>query len=751
MTSTLARAIGATLLLGTSTFAFAQDAPIVLPGAPGEQSRVIGAEEALQLSDTSYAPGDVRFMQDMTVHHAQAVAMAALVEGRTNNEDIVAIAGRIDASQADEIEFMRDWLATRGQAEKAAMAMTMGDHAEHGMAPGADMHAGHSLMKGMATPAQMEALAAANGTEFDRQFLQLMIAHHMGAIEMVEQLHDQPGTAYDPVMFEFSNDVVSDQKTEIERMNEVAAGLSTDPRATLAAGFRDAGEAISNLRLVSAMPKPAGFFDPQNPAQLQPAILEDEDEDAKDEVAKADTRDGDEEEEPRFGQRGSLLSFANTDMAFSGDLLVAGNYHGFNAYRLGEDGVPQLVSSTVCPGGQGDVSIVGDLLVMSVQDSRARVDCGLQGVAGRVSEERFRGIRVFDISNPARPMQVGQVQTCRGSHTHSIVSADADRIVLYNSGTSYVREEDELAGCIDAPGDNRTAMFSIDVIEIPVANPSAARVVDRPRIFAAEGQISGLWRGGDHGDGTQDTRETDQCHDITVFPAKQLAAGACSGNGIILDISDPLKPVRIDDVVDSGFAYWHSATFNNDGTKVLFTDEWGGGGRPRCQAGDPMNWGANAIYEIENGKLEFRSLYKLPAPQSDMENCVAHNGSIIPVPGRDIFVQAWYQGGISVIDFTDAENPFEIAYFDRGPVDADQLVTGGYWSAYWYQGRIYGTEISRGLDIFALEPSEFLTKEEIAAAEAAQYEGEVFNPQTQTQVTWPAEVVEAAVASRQGG
>jgi len=499
------------------------------------------------------------------------------------------------------------------------------------------------------------------------------------------------------------------------------------------------------------MPKPAGFFDPQNPAQLQPAILEDEDEDAKDEVAKADTRDGDEEEEPRFGQRGSLLSFANTDMAFSGDLLVAGNYHGFNAYRLGEDGVPQLVSSTVCPGGQGDVSIVGDLLVMSVQDSRARVDCGLQGVADRVSEERFRGIRVFDISNPARPMQVGQVQTCRGSHTHSIVSADADRIVLYNSGTSYVREEDELAGCIDAPGDNRTAMFSIDVIEIPVANPSAARVVDRPRIFAAEGQISGLWRGGDHGDGTQDTRETDQCHDITVFPAKQLAAGACSGNGIILDISDPLKPVRIDDVVDSGFAYWHSATFNNDGTKVLFTDEWGGGGRPRCQAGDPMNWGANAIYEIENGKLEFRSLYKLPAPQSDMENCVAHNGSIIPVPGRDIFVQAWYQGGISVIDFTDAENPFEIAYFDRGPVDADQLVTGGYWSAYWYQGRIYGTEISRGLDIFALEPSEFLTKEEIAAAEAAQYEGEVFNPQTQTQVTWPAEVVEAAVASRQGG
>ncbi|MBU0668795.1 MAG: DUF305 domain-containing protein, partial [Alphaproteobacteria bacterium] len=738
MTSTLARALGATLLLGTSSFAFAQEAQIVLPGAPGEQSRVIGAEEALQLSDTSYAPGDVRFMQDMMVHHAQAVAMAALVEGRTNNEDIVAIAGRIDASQADEIAFMREWLETRGQSLTAPGGMPAGmDHSAHaarGTAAAAGMHADHTMMKGMATPAQMAALAAASGTEFDRQFLKLMIAHHMGAVDMVEQLHEQPGTAYDPVMFEFTNDVVNDQNTEIERMNAVAAGLSADPRATLAAGFRDAGEAISNLRLVRAMPKPAGFFDPQNPAQLRPAILEDEEgegepaavspdeassvdpETVAADVASTDPRDADEEEdEPRFGQRGSLLSFANTDMAFSGDILVAGNYHGFNAYRLGEDGVPQLVSSTVCPGGQGDVSIVGDLLVMSVEDARGRVDCGLGGVTDRVSEERFRGIRIFDISDVARPVQVGQVQTCRGSHTHSIVSADADRIVLYNSGTSYVREQDELAGCIDTPGDNRTALFSIDVIEIPVAEPAAARIVDRPRIFAADGQISGLWRGGDHGDGTQDSRRTDQCHDITVFPAKQLAAGACSGNGIILDISDPLKPVRIDDVVDTGFAYWHSATFNNDGTKVLFTDEWGGGGRPRCQAGDPMNWGANAIYEIENGNLEFRSLYKLPAPQSDMENCVAHNGSIIPVPGRDIFVQAWYQGGISVIDFTDAANPFEIAYFDRGPVDADQLVTGGYWSAYWYDGRIYATEISRGLDIFALEPSEFLTPAEIAA------------------------------------
>ena len=740
MTPTL-RTLAAGLLLSTATTALAQQAPIVLPGAPGAAPRVIDEDEATRLSDTRFSPADVKFMQDMIVHHQQAVDLAALVEGRSNNSDIVAIAGRIDASQADEIAFMREWLAERGQP--AAMQ----HHA------GMD-HAAHHLMMGMATPAQMAELGTLESTAFDRLFLQLMVRHHGGAIDMVETLHDQPGTAYDPMMFEFTNDLVKEQQAEIDRMNAILAELSDDPRANLAAGFRDAEEAISNLRLVAALPKPTGFYDPENPAQLAPRIAEDAEADEAGDLvdtARPDIREEEDEDgNPRFGERGSLLSFANTDMAFSGDLLVAGNYHGFNVYRLGDDGIPQLASSIVCPGGQGDVSIAGDLLLMSVQDSRARKDCGLQGIESNISDERFRGLRIFDISDVTRPRQVGQVQTCRGSHTHSIVSADDQRLVVYNSGTSYVRDDRELPGCFERGGDN-TALFSIDVIEIPLADPAAARIVDSPRIFAQDGRIAGLWRGGDHGEGTQETRVTDQCHDITVFPSLNLAAGACSGNGIILDIADPLAPKRLDDVTDTGFAYWHSATFNNDGTKVLFTDEWGGGGRPRCQAGDPMTWGANAIYAIEDGKLAFRSLYKLPAPQSDVENCVAHNGSIIPVPGRDIFVQAWYQGGISVIDFTDAENPFEIAYFDRGPVDADQLITGGYWSAYWYNGRIYATEISRGLDVFALSPSEFLTAEEIAAAEAAQYDGGVFNPQTQTQVSWPEAAIAAAAASRKGG
>ena len=720
----------AALLVTTAPLA-AQGAPIVLPGAPGAEPRVIDAAEAIALSDTRFSPADVSFMQGMIVHHQQAVDMAKLVRQRTNNEAVLKTADRIEAGQKDEMDFMRTWLEDRNL-----------DVAMQGMG-----HA-HHTMKGMASPEQMRELAAANGTAFDRLFLELMVAHHLGAVDMVDELHGVSGSAYDPVMYEFTNDVVSDQRSEIDRMNATLATLSTDPRATLKPGFRDAGEAISNMRHVGALQKPAGFFDPENPAQLQPIKERDK---GKDEAKNTSRRDGDEEEdEPQFGERGSLLSFAFTDMAFSGDTMVAGSYHGFNTYRLGQDGVPQLISSVVCPGGQGDVSIAGNLLVMSVEDRRGRIDCGLEGVDDKVSDERFRGLRIFDISDITRPKQVGLVQTCRGSHTHSIVDADDRRLIVYNSGTSYVRDSEEVPGCFSAGGDN-TALFSIDVIEIPVADPSKARIVDRPRVFARDGEIAGLWGGGDHGDGTQDTSQTNQCHDITVFPAKKLAAGACSGNGIILDISDPLKPQRIDDVTDKGFAYWHSATFNNDGTKVLFTDEWGGGGRPRCQAGDPKNWGADAFYGIENGKLVYRGTYKLPAPQGDKENCVAHNGSIIPVPGRDIFVQAWYQGGISVIDFTDDQNIHEIAYFDRGPIDKDQLVTGGYWSAYWYKGRIYATEISRGLDVFALEPSEFLTAEEIAAAEGALYADGVFNPQTQTQVTWPDALVAAAEDSRKGG
>ena len=711
-------------------------APIVQPGAPGEVGQTLTPIEAVAITDTSYSPDDVSFMQGMIPHHEQALVMAELVSERTNQAELGQIAGRIKASQKDEIEFMQSWLADRDEPVSNNDMSMRHSHSDH---------ANGSIMKGMATPEQMAELAAANATAFDRLFLQLMIAHHEGAVEMVENLLDQPGSAYDPVLFEFVGDVKNDQRVEIERMHALLVTLSEDPRANLKPGLNDAGIAIKNLKLVSSLSKPPGFIDPNNPNEIPKAKNPQQEKEGDEHKENDEGKDEEEAKrkptESESRQRYPMLSFSNTDMAFSGNTLVAGNYHGFNVYDLGNQGMPKLISSVVCPGGQGDVSIVGDLLIMSVQETRSRLDCGLQGIAEDVSEERFRGLRIFDISDLSEPKQVGAVQTCRGSHTHSVVAGPGEtgKIIVYNSGTSSIREQEEMDSCFDeSPGDTRTALFRIDVVEIPVDDPAASRIVDSPAVFADEatGAVAGLWRGGDHGDDTQDTYTTDACHDITVFPSLNIAAGACSGNGILFDITDPLKPTRIDVVTDPGFAYWHSATFNNDGTKVLFTDEWGGGTRPRCRAFDPLDWGADAIYNIVDGKLEFQSYFKIPAPQLEQENCVAHNGAIVPVPGRDIFVQSWYQGGISVIDFTNSTEPLEIAYFDRGPIDAEALVTGGFWSSYWYKGLIYGTEIIRGLDVLELTPSEYLSEHEIAASNMADL-SRVFNPQQQFPVTWP--------------
>ena len=716
----------AILVAVSSTCVFASiekiNAPIVQPGAPGQPSQALDADTAIAIADSSYSSADVHFMQGMILHHHQALLMSRLASDRTNNENVLDLAGRIDVSQDDEITLMQDWLKERSEM--------VPDPADHHSG-----HMGHGMV-GMANAEQMTNLANSKSINFDELFLSLMITHHDGAIKMVKELRDQPGSAYDPLLNEFVSDVANDQAVEIERMNELLVGLSSDPRAGLAPGLFDAEEAILNLELVVSQRKPPGFYDPNNPAARGAAALENE---------------VDEEDKPKTTQKSAnalrypMLSFSNTDMAFSDDLLVTGSYHGFNMYQLQDSGIPNLVSSVVCPGGQGDVSIVGDLLIMSVEQTRGRLDCGLQGVSEDISDERFRGIRIFDISDITSPIQVGAVQTCRGSHTHSVVSGpDADgKILVYNSGTSSVRKEEELENCIDGtPGDDRTALFRIDVIEIPMDDPSKSRIIDSPTVFAdpETGALAGLWRGGDHGDDTQETYRTDQCHDITVFPSANLAAGACSGNGILFDITDPRKPTRIDAVTDAGFAYWHSATFNNDGTKILFTDEWGGGGRARCRAWDPITWGADAIYDIVDQKLEFKGNYKIPAPQLETENCVAHNGSIIPVPGRDIFIQAWYQGGISVIDFTDSTNPVEIAYFDRGPIHEKELLTGGFWSVYYYQGAIYGTEIARGLDVLKLLPSEFLSANEIAAAALAypaMGPSKLFNPQQQIPMAWP--------------
>ncbi|MYI02890.1 MAG: DUF305 domain-containing protein [Gammaproteobacteria bacterium] len=745
------RFLFAALTLAVSVPAIAQ-VPIIQPGLPGQPSRQISAEEASDLAGLQFSEADVRFMQGMISHHRQAMEMSVLVDDRSNREAVEALAERISLSQEDEISMMAGWLEDRGFE-----------------APAADAHhdPDYMLMPGMLSPEEMEQLEAAEGFEFDSLFLNFMIDHHEGALVMVENLLDQPGSAQDSELYRFTTDVTSDQTSEIERMITMLSGFSPDPRVALTPGFRDAGEAALNMRLVASLPKPDGFFDPANPSGLPNRDDRDQEEtlapdpDAPDEPAAEPVSDPaaaqnvqetpvaeDEEDDEDSEPRPSLLNFGNTDLVFTGNVLVAGNYHGYNAYDISNPIMPQLLSSVVCPGGQGDVSIVGDLLIMSVEQTRGRLDCGLQGVAEPESDERFRGIRIFDVSDFRMPMQVGAVQTCRGSHTHTVVTDpdDAGNIYVYGSGTSFVRDEEELAGCSDeSPFENpESSLYSIDVIRIPVDAPGEAAIVNRPFIFSdpETGVAAGLWEGGDHGPDTQETRMTNQCHDITAFPEIGLAAGACSGNGILLDISDAENPERVDEVIDPGFAYWHSATFNNDGTKVIFTDEWGGGGRPRCRASDPLNWGADAIYDIVDGQMEYRSHYKMSAPQTETENCVAHNGSLVPVPGRDIFVQAWYQGGVSVVDFTDSANPVEIAFFDRGPIDEEELISGGYWSTYFYNGYIYGTEIARGLDVLQLQPSDFLTENEIAAA-SLPHGAVTFNAQQQTMFRWPAEPVVA--------
>ena len=517
----------------------------------------------------------------------------------------------------------------------------------------------------------------------------------------------------------------------------VVNGGAQDPRIGLKAGFQDAAVAARNMELVKSLPKPDGFFDPKAPAGV-PTPPEPQ--------PNAPPPPPEPPGAPP-SPAAAALNFANSDLAFTRDHLIMGNFHGFTTYSIEDAGKARLIASVVCPGGQGDVSVYGNLLFMSVEQTRGRVDCGTQGVQAPSSPERFRGVRIFDITDLLHPRQIAAVQTCRGSHTHTLVTDPKDKtnIYIYGHGTGQVRPGDELAGCSgkDPKDDPNTALFSIDVIQVPLASPDKARIVNKPRIFAdpASGVIAGLWPGGDHGPGTQKTNITNQCHDITVFPEVGLAAGACSGNGILLDISDPVHPVRLDQAVDKNFAYWHSATFNNDGTKVIFTDEWGGGTRPRCRASDPPTWGADAIFDIIDRKLQFAGYYKMPATQTEQENCVAHNGSIIPVPGRDIMVQGWYQGGVSVFDFTDSAHPQEIAFFDRGPLDAKTLITGGYWSAYWYNGHIYGSEIARGLDIFKLTPSEYLSQSEIDAAALAQ--SNEFNAQHQKLIVWPANTVVA--------
>ena len=517
---------------------------------------------------------------------------------------------------------------------------------------------------------------------------------------------------------------------------------TNDPRSKLSPGLYDAGEAAMGMKHLQLLKKPDAFQlgsdDPDSPVVQKTLGTA---------IGIADTSKMPKPLQLVLAQ----LAFANSDLAFQGNHLFQGNFYGVSIYDISDPAMTKLMTTLVCPGGQGDVSVYKNLMFMSVEMPNGRLDCSVNGFSPvappadgtqpkpDVQKDRFRGVRIFDISDIKNPKQVGAVQTCRGSHTHTLVvdPKDKDNAYIYVSGTSFVRPGEELAGCsAEKPDkDPNTALFRIDVIKVPLAAPQNAKIVSSPRIFIdpRTGAINGLNNGGSH-DSNGKVSDTNQCHDITVYSAIGLAAGACSGNGILLDIKDPANPKRVDAVNDPNYSYWHSASFSNDGKKVVFTDEWGGGLGARCRAADPNKWGADAIFNLNGDKLSFANYYKMPAAQGDTENCVAHNGSLVPVPGRDIEVQSWYQGGISIMDFTDAKNPIEIAYFDRGPIDAKNLILGGDWSAYWYNGHVYGSEISRGLDVFELIPTKFLTQNEIDAAKTVQVSE--LNVQNQEKIVW---------------
>ena len=545
--------------------------------------------------------------------------------------------------------------------------------------------------------------------------------------------------------------------------NMAPGAPSPDPRVGLKAGAADAGQAAWNLKLMSATPPSAKF-----------------------------------------------TNSTNSDLAFLGPYAIQGSYNGYQIWNVSNPTNVTLETAYYCPASQSDVSVYRNLLVVSGEGLTGRLDCGAEGVKDTVSKERLRGVRIFDISDIKNPNYVANVQTCRGSHTHTLLvdPKDPKNVYVYISGSAGVRSPNELPGCSKATPDKdpNSALFRIEVIKVPLAHPEQAAIVSSPRIFnnlvappkhgasvadkaeidaarakgafvadimgeqmvlpngfanhmldsivkarngtgaptaadsatlreAIPGMIAKMMGAGNANANGPKPGPT-QCHDITVYPAIGLAGGACEGYGLLIDIKDPAHPVRLDAVADSNFSYWHSATFNNDGTKVLFSDEWGGGGQPKCRATDPRDWGADALFDIVNGKMVFRSYYKLPAPQTSMENCVAHNGSLIPIPGRDVMVQAWYQGGVSVFDWTDIAHPVEIAFFDRGPMDSTRMVLGGYWSAYWYNGKIVGSEIERGLDVFELSPSAYLTQNEIDAAKTVHVD--YLNVQGQPKLVWPA-------------
>ncbi len=493
---------------------------------------------------------------------------------------------------------------------------------------------------------------------------------------------------------------------------------SQDPRNGLKPGRLDAGVAAENMRLVSFSPKPAVF----------------------------DTARG--------------LTFINSDLAFSGKYVYQGNFAGFTVWDVSDATAPKVVAAVSCITAQGDPSVIGHLLFISAEGRGNRNDCAKGGVQD--PKDHMAGVRIYDVSNPAAPRLVKNVQTCKGSHTHTVVPDPKDKgvVYLFVSGNQGARPDSELVGCREGTdaADTTNSLYRLDVIRVPLAHPEQAAVVTGARIFTGLVPAPRAASRADRRPAPAPGAATPpaptgprNCHDVTAYPAMHLLAGACASYGLLVDISNPLKPVRVDAIADTNFSLWHTAVFSNDGKRVIFTDEWGGGTGPMCQATSMLEMGGNTILTVDPAhKYTQHAYFKIPTAQTAQENCVSHNGGLIPVPGRDIMVQGWYQGGVSVMEFTDPDHPRELAFFDRGPIDSPPPATdsaaatggrprgtiGGSWGAYWWNGRIYSSELDRGFDILELVPSDLISSNEIEAAKLVHLAE--YNPQSQPKLEWPA-------------
>lgn len=371
-----------------------------------------------------------------------------------------------------------------------------------------------------------------------------------------------------------------------------------------------------------------------------------------------------------------------SDLAFQGDYAYAGSYSGFRVIDISDPEEPEQVSFFPCSGAQGDISVYRDLLFSSVDAPQSKPECDSSSVADAAVPGAWEGVRIFDISDPEEPEHVASVRTDCGSHTNTLVPSGEGDLFVYVS--SYALTKSSVGpDCEQFHG-------KISVIQVPKGAPHRAKVVAEPEIDLSDFDSDRL----ELDALAPILQDTKGCHDISVLTPRKLAAAACLSEGQLWDISDPTRPVTLRRLDTPQMKTWHSAAFTWDGERMAFGDEWGGGGLPRCRAGDSRESGAVWIYDVASGA----PLGSWKVPRDESGTCTMHNFNFVPGVEGDILVASAYTAGTTVADVTDPANPVEIGFYKAG--DPVAAVT---WSSYWHNGYVYANDITRGLDVFALD------------------------------------------------